>query len=104
MPACRSVPAAAMPPIPAPTIATLGVAMILLLLTSGDGCASPFAPNIDLATRNVKYIFATKLIFYKYVLSAREWRHGAQAFALCRCGPPVSDCRPGAPPPQHATN
>jgi hypothetical protein len=44
--------------------------MIPELLIAGDCCASPFAPNIGLAARYVKYIFATKLIFYKYI--ARE--------------------------------
>jgi hypothetical protein len=40
--------------------------MIPELLIMGDCWASPFAPNIGLAIRYVKYIFATKLIFYKY--------------------------------------
>src|ERR1700722_17755133 len=89
MPSCRSVPAAAMPPMPAPTIATLGVAMILLLLIVerpeigkdlGDRRKSPSALNIDLATRYVKYIFGSKLIFYKYEVAG-----GGPSWCSCFC-------------------
>jgi hypothetical protein len=63
------VPAAAMPPIPAPMIAILGDAMIVLLLIveDMDRCPSPPAANIGLVAKYVKYIFYTELILYKYV-------------------------------------